>query len=132
VGAYRRAQAILDNAKGGIKIGAHLDGDLKPLWDLIADSPLRLIDSFSPPPNNDTSVADARRMWPEMALGTCFPSTVHMYDEQAIYNMAIQLCEESERSGKLQIQISEDMPKGAWRKSYPQIVRAVADFGPVG
>jgi hypothetical protein len=132
VGAYQRGQDILDAAKPGIPFGAHLDGDLKPLWECITESPLRLIDSFSPPPNNDTSVAEACRMWPEMALGVCFPSTVHMYDEQAIYDMTIQLCEESGRSGKLQIQISEDMPKGAWRKSYPQIIKAVADFGPVG
>ena len=32
-------------------------------------------------------------------------------------------------TGRLQIQISENVPPGGWRKSYPEIVRAIRDFG---
>jgi hypothetical protein len=32
------------------------------------------------------------------------------------------------RRAELQIQISENMPPETWRKSYPQIVRAISDY----
>ena len=35
-------------------------------------------------------------------------------------------------SGRLQIQISENVPPGRWRVSFPQIVAAIADVGPPG
>jgi hypothetical protein len=38
--------------------------------------------------------------------------------------------EEGGRSGRLQIQISENMPPDAWRKSCPAIVRAIGENGP--
>jgi hypothetical protein len=105
-----------------------MDGDLKPLWDAIGESPVRLIDSFSPAPENDTSIADAIRMWPEMRLCPNFPSSIHLAEPEVIYETTMELLEQGGRTGRLQIQISENMPPGAWKKSYPQIVRAIHDF----
>lgn len=57
---------------------AHMDGDLKPLWQLIAASRVGGIDSLSPTPDNDTSVADAARLWPDKRYFVNFPSSVHL------------------------------------------------------
>ena len=105
-----------------------MDGDLKPLWGAIADSAVRGLDSFSPPPDNDTRVADAIANWPEMRICLNFPSSVHLQDEDAIYRAAEQILEEGGRSGRLQIQISENVPPNVWRKSFPQIVKAIRAF----
>ena len=116
-------------AEKGIPMYAHLDGDLKPLWSAIGESGLRGIDSFSPPPDNDTSVAEARSLWPEMRLGVNFPSSVHLAAPEAIYAQARQILEQGGGSGRVQIQISENVPPGVWRTSYTEIVRAVRDWG---
>ena len=109
----------------------HMDGDLKPLWRAIGESGVRGLDSMSPPPDNDTSVGEAAAMWPEMRLGVNFPSSVHLASPEVIRSTADRLLAEAGHSGRLQIQVSENLPPGAWRKSYPIIVEAIREFGKV-
>jgi hypothetical protein len=116
-------------AEKGIPLFVHMDGDLKPLWTTIGESAVRGMDSLSPPPDNDTSVADAAAMWPEMRLLVNFPSSVHLSAPEVIYHRAQAILTEGGHTGRLQIQISENTPPGAWRTSYPQIVRAIDEFG---
>jgi len=106
----------------------HMDGDLKPLWGAIGESGLRGIDSFSPPPDNDTSAAEALAMWPDMRLFMNFPSSIHLAEPQRIYEVTMDILEQTRGTGRLQIQISENVPPGVWRTSYPEIVRAIRDF----
>ena len=126
--SYQELAEMLSDCDRDVPIAVHMDGDLKPLWDAIGESPVRLLDSFSPAPENDTSVADAIRMWPEMRLCPNFPSSIHLAEPEVIYETTMELLEQGGRTGRLQIQISENMPPGAWKKSYPQIVRAIYDF----
>jgi hypothetical protein len=67
-------------------------------------------------------------MWPEMRIGANFPSSVHLAEPGRIYAVAMELLEQGGRSGRLQIQISESVPPGRWRVSFPQILRAIDDF----
>lgn len=115
-------------AERAAPVYVHMDGDLRPLWDAIGESGIGGIDSLSPPPDNDTSVADARRLWPEMRLGVNFPSSVHLRPYAEVRAAAEQLLEEDGRSGRLQIQVSENVPKHAWRTSYPAIADAIDAF----
>ncbi len=112
-----------------IPVFVHMDGDLKPLWDDIGRSGIKGLDSFTPPPDNDTSAARALSMWPHMRLFLNFPSSVHMEDEKTIYKKAMEILNEVGHTGRLQIQISENVPPGYWKKSYPQIIKAINDFG---
>lgn len=123
-------RAIADRmAEKRIPLFVHMDGDLKPLWGMIGESGVRGLDSLSPPPDNDTSVAEAARMWPEMRLCVNFPSSVHLAADDTIYRQAWELLVQGGHTGRLWIQISENVPPGAWERSYPAIVRAIADFG---
>jgi len=123
---YRRLAEML--ADQDIKVFCHMDGDLRPLWGAIGESGLRGIDSFSPPPDNDTSCAQALAMWPEMRLFVNFPSSIHLAEPQRIYEAAMEILQQAAPAGRLQIQISENVPPGVWRTSYPEIVRAIRDF----
>jgi hypothetical protein len=125
--AYQDLADCLATTGKDIRVSVHMDGDLKPLWQAVRESPVTIIDSFSPPPDNDTSVADARREWPEMRLGVNYPSSVHLADEETIYRIAREIVEQDGGAGRTWIQISENVPPNAWRKSYPQIVRALQD-----
>lgn len=114
-------------AEKDIPVFVHMDGDLKPIWGLIGESGVCGLDSMSPPPDNDTSVADALREWPAMRLWVNFPSSVHLSEPDVVYETAMRLIEEAGDSGRLQIQISENVPKEVWRRSFPEIVRAIND-----
>jgi len=116
-------------AEAGVLVYGHFDGDLKPLWQAIGESGVRGIDSLSPPPDNDTSVGEAVSMWPEMRVGVNFPSSVHLAEPEVVYEQARRILEEGGHSGRLQIQISENVPPGVWWTSYPQILKAVEEFG---
>jgi hypothetical protein len=111
-----------------VPVFVHMDGGLQPLWHLIGESGVRGLDSMSPPPDNDTSVAQALAMWPEMRIGINFPSSVHLLPPAEVYSSTMQILHEGGRSGRLQIQVSENVPEDVWRTSYPQIVKAIRDF----
>jgi hypothetical protein len=107
----------------------HMDGDLKPLWQLIADSKVRGIDSLSPTPDNDTSVGDAVAMWPEKTLFVNFPSSVHLRPYEQVRAEAENILQAAGHTGRLQIQVSENCPLFAWRTSFRAIIDAVEAFG---
>lgn len=123
---YRELADMLDSRR--IPVFVHMDGDLRPFWQLITNSGVRGIDSLSPPPDNDTSVAQALAMWPEMRVAINYPSSVHVTPPDNIYRETMQILHEGGGSGRLQIQISENVPPGVWRTSFPPIVQAIEDF----
>jgi len=116
-------------AEKNVPVFVHMDGDLKPLAQDIAASKVRGLDSFSPQPDNDTSPAEAAAQWPEKRLFVNFPSSVHIAEPDAIYAQASRILAEAGHTGRLEIQVSENVPPGRWRTSFPQIVRAIHDFG---
>jgi len=122
---YDELAGMLD----GRPVFVHMDGDLKPLWPAIGESAVGGIDSLSPPPDNDTSAGDVVSMWPEMRVWVNYPSSVHLRSPREIYDQTGEILEQAGHTGRLQIQISENVPPGVWRKSFPEIVRAIRDFG---
>jgi len=111
-----------------VPVFVHMDGDLKVLWEAIAGSRVRGLDSLSPPPDNDTSPADALALRSDMRVGVNFPSSVHLSPPEVVYATARKFLEQGGHTGRLQIQISENVPQFAWRQSYPEIVRAIRDY----
>lgn len=65
------------HAKGKI-LAVHLDGKLKCLRDLIADTKIDVIEAFTPPPIGDLQIEDARTKWKGKVLWTNFPATVSL------------------------------------------------------
>jgi hypothetical protein len=124
---YNQISDIL--GEEGIPFFVHMDGDLKPLWPDIDNCRHRGFDSLSPPPDNDTGVGEALSRWSEKMVWANFPSSVHLENKKTIYDKAIQLLEEGGHSRRFWIQISEDVPPGLWRKSFPPIIQAIEDFG---
>lgn len=127
--AYQEFGDMLAETGVHVPVFAHTDGWLKPLWDAFDEARLDGFESLSPPPDNDTSVADVLNRWPDKKMLVNFPSPAHLFEPDEIYATAMTILEEGQRRGQLQIQISEDIPPGIWRKSYPHIIRAIQDFG---
>ena len=128
VPAYDELAGMLDETGKDVPVFVHTDGYLEPLWEAIGESRVRGLDSLSPPPDNDTSIAQALALRPDMRVCANFPSSVHLAEPASIYQHALNMLEEDAHSGRFQIQISENVPPGVWRTSYPQIVKAIEDF----
>lgn len=124
---YQELADMLAAAGLDIPVAVHMDGDLRPLWQAIAESPVRVLDSFSPSPDNDTRVDDALRIWLDKRLGMNFPSSVHLRQANEVYAATMDIIQQAGRTGRLMIQISENVPANVWRTSLPQIVRAIKE-----
>jgi hypothetical protein len=108
---------------------SHMDGMLKPLWGDIARSRVGGLDSFTPAPDCDTPVDEAVKMWPEKRLWLNFPSSVHLQPPEQIRATADEILTQAGHTGRLQIQISENVPLDVWRTSLPVIADAIEAFG---
>jgi hypothetical protein len=108
----------------------HMDGNLQPLWAAIGASRIDGIDSLSPPPDNDTGVAQALQMWPEKRLMVNFPSSVHLRTYAEVRAVAEELLLAGAASGRLEIQISESVPPATWKDSFRAIIDAVESYHP--
>ena len=106
-----------------------MDGNLKPLWKAISESQVRGLDSFTPTPDNDTTVAEAAAMWPEMRLFVNFPSSVHLRPYDQVHAEAEEILAVAGHTGRLQIQVSENVPLDKWQTSFPAIADAIDQFG---
>lgn len=116
-------------ADRNMPVFVHMDGMLKPLWNDIARSRVGGLDSFTPTPDCDTPVSEAVRMWPEKRLWLNFPSSVHLAEPEQIRAVADQILADAGHTGRLQIQISENVPLDAWETSFPIIADAIERFG---
>jgi hypothetical protein len=116
-------------AERGALVYVHMDGDLRPLWQAIAESKVGGIDSLSPAPDNDTSVAKAVSLWPEKRLWVNFPSSVHLRPYEGVRAEAEAILAAGGHTGRLQIQVSENVPHRVWRTSLRAIADAIDAFG---
>jgi hypothetical protein len=120
----------LASMMGERPVFVHMDGELKPLWGGIARSKVGGLDSFTPVPDCDTTVAEALSMWPDKRLWVHFPSSVQLHQPEEVRAMAETILAAGGHTGRLQIQISEDVPPHIWRTTFPLIADAVECFGP--
>ena len=116
-------------AERGAPLFVHMDGMLKPLWKDIARCRVGGLDSFTPVPDCDTTVAEAVALWPDKRLWLNFPSSVHLAPPTLIRATADEILAAAGHTGRLQIQVSENVPLDVWRTSFPVIVEAIEAFG---
>jgi len=116
-------------AERGASLFVHMDGFLKPLRHEIAASLVGGMDSFTPTPDCDMTITEALEAWPEKILWVNFPSSVFMQSEDEIRKKVNEILSCAGHSGKLQIQISENIPLDRWRSSFPILIEEIERFG---
>lgn len=115
--------------ENGKLYGCHLDDNCRLFADLIAASELDFIEAFTPAPDTDMSIADARKAWPDKVLWTNFPSSVHLRSQQEIYDEACRMIDGDAGAQKLIIGITEDVPPDRWQENFLTISRACREHG---
>jgi hypothetical protein len=106
----------------------HLDADCGPLADLVAKSRIDVIDAFTPAPDTDMSVAQARAAWPDKVLWVNFPSSQHLASDKVIRETTSRIIEENGGDDLLLIGITEDVPPDCWQRSFQAIGGAIRGY----
>ena len=75
----------------GKKIGVHLDANNRLILDVVRNSKLDFVEAFTPPPDCNVSVAEARAAWPGKRLWINFPSSVHIQSEDTIREATLEI-----------------------------------------
>ncbi len=109
----------------GKLIGCHYDGRLASCRKQIAGAPIDLIESLTPPPEGDLTLAEARAAWP----GKLFWSNLNVgcYDLPPAELKALVLRRAAEAAPdgrRLAFEVSEQYPAN-WRQSMPVVLAAL-------
>ncbi len=113
----------------GKLVGVHFDANCGLIADAIAETSLDYIEAFSPAPDTDMSVADARAAWPDKALWINYPSSVFLRSDEEMEEVAIDLMKQAAPGNGFLISITEDMPPDRWIPGCMTINRAVQEHG---
>lgn len=116
----------------GKQLLVHLDGNCGLLADLIAASEIDIIEAFTPAPDTDMTLAEARAAWGDKVLWLNFPSSVHLSSDEVVYETTRDLLAQDGGSQRLLMGITEDVPEHRWQGSFLAISRALREQGREG
>lgn len=111
--------------KSGKQLAVHFDDNCALLADLIAESGIDVIEAFTPAPDTDMTVAQARVKWPQKTLWINFPSSQHWEPDEVIADTVRRIVNENGRPDKLLIGVTEDMPQTEWKRSMLAIAETI-------
>ena len=124
---YNEAAEVL-HAKGKL-VGCHFDANCRALAKAIAGTKLDYIEAFTPAPDTDMTVAEAREAWPEKVLWINFPSSVHLNSLAEIKQTTEDMLNEIDASHRFIIGITEDIPEERWRGNMLAISEVLVERG---
>ncbi|MDD5658729.1 MAG: uroporphyrinogen decarboxylase family protein [Actinomycetota bacterium] len=109
----------------GKKIMVHMDGVLSSISDIIAKSPVNIIEGFTPPPMGDLSISEARNLWLDKSLWLNFTPSVFLQEWDIIKNYTVELINENKDRPGFLIGITENFPLEHWEKTSSAIISAI-------
>lgn len=119
--SYNEAAEIM--REHGKLTGSHFDANCKVLSKAIAESELDYVEAFTPYPDTDMTLKEAREAWPDKILWLNFPSSMHLESDDKIENTTVELLNELDSVDGVIMGITEKMPETRWRNS----CRAIMD-----
>ncbi|MFH1708640.1 MAG: hypothetical protein ABIF71_12105 [Planctomycetota bacterium] len=117
---YNEAAEVMH--KHGKLIGCHFDANCGPIATAIAGTALDYVEAFTPAPDTDMTLAQARAAWPKKALWLNFPSSIHLKPDAAVEQAAVGLLDELDGVEGVIMGITEDMPPDRWQGSCTAIM----------
>lgn len=127
---YNEAAEIMH--KHGKLIGCHFDANCKLLSKAIAKTDLDYIEAFTPAPDTDMTLAEARKAWSEKVLWLNFPSSVHLRTDLEIEAVTIEMLNELESVEGIIMGITEDIPSERWQRSCWSIMNGLEQYSQMG
>lgn len=122
---YQELFPLLHSA--GKVVGTHYDGRLAACQDQIAQTPIDIIESLTPPPEGDMSLAMARAKWPNKLFWSNINISLYQLPAQKLRAAVLDAVQQAAPDGRgLAFEISEDMPDN-WQEALPVVMAALAE-----
>jgi hypothetical protein len=93
------------------RIVAHFDGHLAALAELIAATPVDVVESFTPPPNGNIALGEAWEAWAPRVLVVNYPPAGHLAEPEQIKARMVELVGQVPAWRRLAFEISENVPE---------------------
>jgi hypothetical protein len=120
---YRELFPILQGS--GKIVGTHYDGQLASCRHLIAQAPIDLIESLTPPPEGDLTLTEARQVWPDKLFWSNINVACYYLPPRELRELVLARVAEAALDGKkLAFEVSEQYPDN-WRSSIPVVLEAL-------
>ena len=111
----------------GKVVGCHFDGKVRSCAESIRRSPLDVIESFTGPPDGDTTLAQGRSLWPTKKFWAHLNVNSYHLPAAELRSLVQQAVRDGAPDGRgLAFEISEDLPT-TWRESIPVVLDALAE-----
>ena len=108
-------------------IGCHYDGQLSVCRDLIAKSPIDLIESLTPPPEGDLTLAQARAAWPDKLFWSNINVSCYELPKKELHDLVLSRVAEGSPDGRrFAFEVSEQYPFN-WKDSMPVVLEALKE-----
>jgi hypothetical protein len=92
----------------GKLMAVHIDGRVKVLRELVARTPIDIVEALHPPPMGDLSLADALQAWPDKAIWVGFPGDIYLLGPQATREYALDLLRQAGTGERVAIAMSTE------------------------
>jgi len=116
-------------SKGKI-VGTHYDGQLSACKRLIAQAPIDLIESLTPPPEGDLSLAEARAAWPDKLFWSNLNVALYYLPPEELKQVVWQRIQQAAPDGRrLAFEVSEQYPDN-WFESVGIVLDALQEYKP--
>lgn len=124
---YNKQASLLHNKKK--LYGAHMDGKLKSLANLIAKTNIDVVEGFTPPPMGDFSLSEARNLWGNKIIWANFPTSVLWEGKEKIMHYLKEMLREVAPGNNFILGITEDIPYKIWKESLEAIAWGMSKYG---
>jgi hypothetical protein len=124
---YRELTDVMH--RKGKRVLCHMDGMMRWLVDSVRETDLDVIEAFTPMPDGNLPLAQARKAWQDKAISINFPSSVHIAEPETIRNTTIQLLREAAPGNGFIIGVTENVPKSVGTRSLSVILEAINEYG---
>lgn len=112
---YNEAAEIMH--RHGKLIGTHLDGNCKLIAEAVAAADLDYIEAFTPSPDTDMTLREAREAWQDKVLWLNYPSSLHLEPDEKIRSRTVEMLNSLDSIDGIIMGITEDIPEHRWRDS---------------
>ena len=106
-------------------IGTHYDGKLSSCRDVIAGAPIDVIESLTPPPEGDMTLAECRAAWPDKLFWSNINVDCYNLPASKLEQTVLERVAQAAPDGRgLAFEISEQYPAN-WIVSIPVVLKAL-------
>jgi hypothetical protein len=113
--------------QAGKIVGVHYDGKLASCKEAVADAPFELIESLTPPPEGDMTLAEARAAWPDKLFWSNINVGCYELPPAELKRLVLERVRQAAPDGRrLAFEVSEHLPKN-WRESIPVVLEALRE-----